>query len=494
MTRLTFLGISLFILSSCSHFVKNQNSWNHDVISHNELDSTTLYENIRKPYRSSYGEFLSTSHPDVNKWIKYFTGKGREQMQIYLERSSRYITLMKSVLKESGLPMDLVYVSLIESGFSPKALSHANAVGYWQFIYGTGKRYGLRIDGYVDERKDFILSTRAAANYFKDLYSLFESWPLALAAYNSGEYRVHRAILRYYTRDFWFLSSKKALPRETRNYIPKLIAARAICKKPAKYGFHDINYQDLINYELLKTQKPISLVKLAKQLSIPLQKLKSLNPIYKGEYVPIYGKETILRVPVGLLSLAQASLKDSYMNKPKHSYRYHYWYRVRYGDSLYRIARKHNTTVSKIRRANQMRKKSFLRAGQRLKIPTSRLVISKKSKVKRSLASTNKKFHIVKKGESLGSIARLYGLKPSLLKKLNNIQGRSLIHPKQKLKIKNPLPPPQKSVSKYHIVQKGDTLIGIAKEYGISLPNLMTVNSMHFKSILLTGTRLIIPK
>ena len=489
--RLIALGMGLFICSSCTHFVKK----NLNQISHKEWDTSTIYKKFEDSHKSSLGEMSLDSHSDVDKWIQYFTGRGREYMQTYLERSSRYLSLMKSVLKEAHLPTDLVYVALIESGFSPKALSRSNAVGYWQFIYGTGKRYGLRIDGFVDERRDPVLSTRAAAHYFKDLYSLFGSWHLALAAYNSGEYRVNRAVLRHYNRDFWFLSSKKALPRETRNYIPKLIAAIHIARNPKKYGFHDINYQKPINYELLKIQQPISLIKLAKQMGLPFEEIKSLNPIYKGEYVPIYEAETTIRVPVGQRTVAQASLEKSQMSKPKHSWHYHYWYRVRPGDSLYKIARRHKITVRKIRRENNLGNSSLLRIGQKLKIPTKRLVASKKSSSKQSPSATLKtEFHIVRKGQSLFRIARLHGLNLAQIKQFNNIQGSPLIHPGQKLRVKKRALASQKASNDYHIVRKGDTLIGIAKKHSISLPKLMKANSLGFKSILLTGTRLIIPK
>ena len=494
--HLTILGASLLILNSCSHFIKARWSEGKNLISHIELPSSIVYENLEEQSNKDlYSKIPLDSHPDVDKWVRYFTDRGYEYMKAYLERSSRYLPLMKSILKENGLPVNLVYVALIESGFSPKALSRSNAVGYWQFIYGTGKRYGLRIDGYVDERRDPVLSTRAAVNYFTDLYSLFGSWHLALAAYNSGEYRVNRAVLKHYDRNFWVLSSKKALPRETRNYVPKLIAAIHISKNPEKYGFYNLSYQAPINYELLKVKKSISLVKLAKQLEIPVEEIKALNPMYKGEYVPIYEEETTLRIPVGQLALAQASLKNSQMAVPKHSYHYHYWYKVRRGDSLYRIARRHKTTVNKIRRKNRLGRSSFLRIGQKLKIPTKRLRASKKSSKKRSIASSNTKFHTVQKGQSLSSISKLYGLKLSQLKELNNMQGNPLIHPGQKIRIKKEALSTKKAIKNgYYIVQQGDTLIGIAKKYNVSLPKLMKANSMGLKSVLLTGARLLIPQ
>ena len=485
--RLFFLNLCLFIFSSCLHFVKTDQK----PISHKDTPPSLFYEKLEEPYKSPYGEITLDSNPSVDKWIRYFTGRGREYMTSYLERSSRYIPLMKAVLKENDLPTNLVYVALIESGFSPKALSRANAVGYWQFIYGTGKRYGLRINGFVDERRDPVLSTRAAANYFKDLYSLFGSWYLALAAYNSGEYRVNRAVLRHYNRDFWFLSLKKALPRETRNYIPKLIAAIRISQNPKKYGFYKLRFQPPINYELLKLKNPISLFKLAKHIGISVEEIKNLNPMYKGEYVPIYSEDTALRLPVGLMTSAQVALEKSLMSEPKFSYHYHYWYRVRRGDSLYKIARRHRTTIRKIRRANRLGNSSFLRIGQKLKIPTRRLVAS--SPAKKSIAKSQKKdFHKVRKGQSLSHIAQIYSLKLSQLKELNNIQGNPTIHPGQSLRVRKDS---KAQLNKnYYIVRKGDTLIAIAGRYNITLPKLMRANALSFKSILLTGTRLIIPK
>ncbi|MCY4321592.1 MAG: LysM peptidoglycan-binding domain-containing protein [Bdellovibrionaceae bacterium] len=444
-------------------------------------------------YKNIYEGVSLDSNKSVDMWLNYFTGSGRKYMKIYLERSSRYIPVMKNVLRENNLPEELVYVSLIESGFSPKALSHANAVGYWQFIYGTGKRYGLRIDGFVDERKDPILSTQAAAKYFKDLYSLFGSWHLALAAYNSGEYRVNRAVLRHYNRDFWHLSSKKALPRETRNYVPKLIAAIRIAQNPDSYGFYNLDFEPAIKYEKIQIKKPVSLFKLANNLGVSKEEMKRLNPMYKGEYVPVYSANSFIRVPIGMQNQALAQLEKSFMPKPKYKYHYHYWYRVRKGDSLYKIARRHKTTVRKLRRANNMRARaSFLRIGQKLKIPSRKLVASKNPSSNRNLASLNKEFHTVQKGQSLSLIAKLYGIKLNALKDLNDIQGAPIIHPGQKLRLKKPQS--KVNLNTYHVVRKGETLIEIAKKYNTPLPHLMKENSLHLKSILLTGKRLIIPR
>ena len=480
------LGFLFFFLCSCQHFIKPE-------LGSGAKNFSPLGASLplaEKNSSSVYGEIPLDEHSDVEKWLAYFTGRGRDYMKTYLERSSRYLPLMKGVLKEQGLPENLVYVALIESGFSPVALSHANAVGYWQFILGTGKRYGLRVNGFVDERRDPLLSTQAAAEYFKDLYALFGSWHLALAAYNSGEFRVNRAVLKYYNRDFWYLSSKKALPRETRNYIPKLIAAIHISQNPQKYGFNDLQPKAPFRYDSLEIQQSISLKKLAKNLNLSWEEMKKLNPMYKGEYVPIYESSVKIRVPLGQLQPAQLAVNQSLMQEPKYVYHYHYWYRVRSGDSLYKIARRHKTSVSKLRRANRLGQSSLIRVGQKLKIPARRLVAkplaSKKSTTKKTASQS---FHTVKKGQSLTQISKIYGLKLSQLKALNNMKGNTVIHPGQKIRIKA-----KKPSKKYHVVRKGDTLIDISKKYGIPLPKLMKENSLNFKSLLLTGTKLVIPQ
>ena len=437
------LFVTCASLFSCKHFIRSESSID---IPHFENSSKDTYQNLRVNYKSQYDSFPDKDHARVDMWVRYFTGKGRPLMRNYLERSSRYLPLMKSVMREYGLPEDLVYVALIESGFSFKAYSRANAVGYWQFIQGTGRRYGLKIGDFVDERRDPVLSTRAAAEYFKDLYSLFGSWPLALASYNAGEYRVNRVILKHYNRDFWYLVKRRSLPRETRNYVPKLIAAIRIAKNPSKYGFHDLNFQDPIQYNTIPVKSSLSLKKLAKGMDIPYKELQALNPMYKGEYVPVYHKNTILRVPVKNTSRAIASLKQSQMKEPRFAYHNHYWYKVRRGDSLSRIAHRHKTTVYRLRKTNRMGKnRTIIRVGQRLKIPSRRLVASRlksKNLSKRTLAS----------------------------KKQSSSSNRIV-----------------------HIVKRGDTLTGISKRYRVNLSQLTRVNSLTIKSILLTGTRLVIP-
>ena len=479
--RIVLIFFLLFTFVSCQHFNKSVEESDRPVhqISKKEESSKKIKEHLDEPYVSSYGEIQMDDNEQVDKWINYFQTAGRDRMETYLSRSTRYIPMMKNVLREYRLPEDLVYVAMIESGFSPSAHSFANAVGYWQFIEETGRRYGLKVDSYVDERRDPVLSTRAAAEYFKDLYGAFESWHLALASYNSGEYRVNRSVMRHYTRDFWYLSSKKSIPRETANYVPKFIAAVHISKNPMQYGFGKIDYQKPLQYDAVKLEFPISFKKLASKLGITYKEIRQLNPRYRGEYVPIE-EDTIIRVPLGQKKLVASMLSECRMNKPKFVYSDHYWYKVRRGDTLYRLARRNKTTISTIRRINKMSTRSILRAGRKIKLPYYNRAMKRNKKY--ALAGS----HTVKRGESLNAIARKYRVKVSKIKKINKLYTSSIIHPGQVLKLveeKKKRAPASISLSrKVHTVIRGETLIGIAKKYNVSLPLLMEKNQLSFKS------------
>lgn len=233
--QLLLVGV---LLSGCAH----QQTKQPDQATTEQIGEPAQFrvkENAETTKPTDELEIIPTElNANVDKWINYFQGRGRPHMERYLLRSTRYEALMKKVLRDNKLPEDLFYIALIESGFSSQAFSHASAVGYWQFIRGTGKRYKLQINQMIDERRDPVLSTQAAADYFKDLYARFNSWYLAMASYNVGEGRVDRAVKKYKTKDFWELTrNKRALPRETDDYIPKYIAAKLIAKNPDKYGF-----------------------------------------------------------------------------------------------------------------------------------------------------------------------------------------------------------------------------------------------------------------
>ena len=195
----------------------------------------------------------------VKKNVTLFTEKIREKFSFWLSRSGKYIDLMKEILKQKDVPEEIVFLALIESGFNPYAYSPARAVGYWQFIASTAKRYGLEINWWKDERRDPEKSTVAAANYLKDLYEMFGSWNLAMAAYNAGEGKILKALNRTKTDDYWALLKTSQIRSETKNYVPKFIAASMIANSPQNFGFEDIEYHPPLNYDRVAIKSPLDL-------------------------------------------------------------------------------------------------------------------------------------------------------------------------------------------------------------------------------------------
>lgn len=537
------LLVSLLVsLCACANFRKTGNLEGNAMeeaskseVRQDEASSEDVETNIEKPYKSSYGEISLDYNEYVEKWIRYFQGRGRPHMEVYLSRSTRYLPMMKNVLRENGLPEDLVYIALIESGFSPKAHSRANAVGYWQFIRGTGKRFGLKLDTFTDERRDPVLSTRAAAEYFKALYSLFGSWHLAMASYNVGEMRVKRAVTKHYTRDFWaLLKKRRALPAETRNYVPKFIAAAMIAKDPKKYGFTNIEYADPLSYDTVTLKSPISFQKLANNLSVDVDELRLLNPKFRTDYVPLHSsKETVLRIPVGRATDALAALSMSVTSQPKIIQAEYYYYRVRRGDNLSTIAKRHRTTVSTLRRLNNLSNRTLLSIGRRLRVPDNGgdgiKVVTEEDIRSPSSASgavpavqmRDVEYHVVRRGENLSVIARRYGLSVQEILQLNNLSARGMIFKGQRLRVR-PEPMPKstrraknksrtqamqrelrthmaasssKKSSKVrrHTVRRGETLYGVSKKYGLSLSQLAKANDVKISHRVMAGERLVIP-
>jgi membrane-bound lytic murein transglycosylase D len=244
-------------------------------------------------------DFPVTYNARVRKWIKYFQTTGRPSFRRWLERSSRYIPGIQEEMKRANLPLDLAYVAMIESGFSSSASSHANALGMWQFIAPTGTRYGLSIDWWIDERRDFEKATKAAIGYMSDLYEQFGSWHLVAASYNMGENGVRRLIKRYKTNSFWDLADRGALPEETRNYLPKMLAAMLIAKAPALYGFRDLEFQVPYSFDTLEVPGGTDLINLADHLGVSERSLTELNPELLKAFVPREVKTHRIRIPKG---------------------------------------------------------------------------------------------------------------------------------------------------------------------------------------------------
>lgn len=462
-------------------------------------------------------------NPLVEKWINYFQGRGRPHMERYLSRSTRYEKLMKKVLRDNGLPEDLFYIALIESGFSAKAASHASAVGYWQFIRGTGKRYGLEISRFVDERRDPVLSTQAAAEYFKGLYSVFGSWYLAMASYNVGENRVKKEVMNNYTRDFWELAKKRRLPTETINYIPKFIAAKLIGKDPAKYGFADVDYMPPIEFDSMTTNQPVNLRVMADKMNYNYEDFKALNPKFKGEVAPMKGSSLVLRVPVGMVEQAKLAAAESSVQKLEYvaDAGDTQTYKIRRGDNLSSIARKYRTTVAYLRDLNDLTRGKTLSVGTKIQVPDRTPLRERKDRrtiqasadksektnsagrtVSNEMESLeNGRFYVVQNGDSLFSIAQRYNTTVSELKKINNIRrGRNL-----RVGLRLKLPEEAKNTlinkrninrqqSKFHVVKRGENLTEIAERYKVDLRSLKNKNKIKKESKLFVGSRLLIPE
>jgi membrane-bound lytic murein transglycosylase D len=251
-----------------------------------------------------------TYNHKVSYWISFFQVKGKNFFRNWLEKSSKYMPYIQAELKKAGLPGDLGYMVMIESGFSATATSTASAVGPWQFIPSTGKHYGLSQDYWIDERRDLQKATKAAIKYMKDLHAEFGSWYLVAASYNMGEGGLRSRIKKYKTKDYWELVQLGALPQETQDYVPKILAALMIAKAPNLYGFRNLDPEFPLSYEFVKAPAGTDIELLADYMSVTRKSLKDLNAELVLGYIPKTSGQHWIRVPVGSLGVAQQFFRD----------------------------------------------------------------------------------------------------------------------------------------------------------------------------------------
>ena len=251
-----------------------------------------------------------TYNKKVAAWIAYFQTHGKTFFRNWLEKSTKYMPLLQSELKKAGLPTDLAYMVMIESGFSPTAISNAQAVGPWQFIENTGKNYGLKQNWWLDERRDIKKSTTAAIHYLKDLKDEFGSWYLVAASYNMGEGGLRKQIKNYRTNDYWELVKYRALPQETQDYVPKILAALMISKAPNLYGFRNIDAQYPLQYEVVWAPGGTNLDAMSDYLSVTRKSMRELNSELVLGYIPKQVSGHPIRIPLGSLSVAKQYFRD----------------------------------------------------------------------------------------------------------------------------------------------------------------------------------------
>ena len=377
------------------------------------------------------GHIPLVRNKQVDQFITYFTTKkGRKQFAIWLKRYEEYKNLILPILKEHEMPEELMVLAMIESGLNPKAYSRANASGMWQFIYSTGKSYGLKRDWYIDERRDIIKATHAACEYLKDLNEQFDNWYLALAAYNCGAGRVSRASRLHQTYDFWQMHS---LPRESRNYIPYYLAAAIIAKTPEKYGF-TVPKVKPFEFEEVVLENSADLAVLARVAGIKVKLLRNYNPELRQAATPT-DSPYLLKLPKGNKEQFLArwnSIPESERFAPQFIV-----HRVRNGESLWTISKKYGASIHDIAAVNKLRNRHKIRIGNKLKIPMKGASLRTwGTKDNGGPAGHYKVTYKVKKGDTLGQIAEDYKTNTSKVRRWNRLKyGSSIIYPGQKLKI-----------------------------------------------------------
>ena len=415
------------------------------------------------------GHIPLVTNSQVESYIRYFQGKGRKGFNIWLKRYVQYKDLMLPILDQYDLPEELIVVSMIESGFDPKAVSKAKAVGLWQFMYLTGKQYGLKRNWYIDERQDPIKSTHAAAKYFQDLYNEFEDWYLVLAAYNTGPGRLNRALKLHETSDYWQLYS---LPKDTKNYIPYYLSSAIILQNPEKYGFK-IPKSNPLKFDEVEIEKSSDLNVLAKAADTRVSTIKKLNPELRQPATPNNGPYS-LNIPFGRKESfykkfnAIPDNEKFAVQKVEH--------RVQKGENLSSIAAKYRVLKADLQTINNITNANNIRIGQVLKIPVKGGIYAN---------YPEKIIYKVKTGDQLGFIAEKYNTRASEIRKWNGMKANdSSIYPGQKLTLFVKGQPvkdtPKKNV---YIVKSGDNLSIIAKNYNTTISKIKSWNSMKSSTI-----------
>lgn len=457
-----------------------------------------------------------SNHERVQFYLDFFQGPARDRMAIWLQRMPRYEPMIRAAFAADSLPGDLEYLALIESGFSNSATSRARAVGMWQFMKGTGRMYGLKIDKWVDERRDPIKATPAAAHYLRDLRDRFGSLYLAAAAYNAGGGRVSRGISRLEDADgvddesgsdstFFRLYDTRYLRRETRDYVPKLIAAALIAKEPERYGFPPVPDVQPFSYDSLIVPDATGLDVIARLADTTIQAIRELNPQYLRMATPPR-TESVVRIPTG----TAAKVVERYADLPagkRLTFREHF---VARGETLGQIARAYRVTLEDIHLANPRVDPRRLRLGSRLIIPVSGVAFDPRAAALAEEPDAPRRGHAarggthrVESGESWWTLSRRYGVTIANLRQWNDVGASAGLRIGQLVRVgapgavrsrRAPARSAQLAKAGNHKVRYGETLSALAERYGVSIAALRRTNALAPDEALRSGTVLKIPR
>ena len=395
-----------------------------------------LTDAVRSDLKTANHDIPIPLNARVLAYVELFQGRLHDFIEEGMKRGSRYLPMIQGVFRAEGLPLDLAFVPLVESAFKPNALSRAKAKGVWQFMAGTGLENGLRRDWYIDERSDPEKATVAAAKYLRTLSKMFDGdWHLALASYNGGPGRMQRAMKKAGIDDFWSLSAKpKLLPRETREYVPMILAAMVIARNPSQYGF-DFEPETLPAVEKVTLPRPVDLRRVAEWTDTTIDHIQALNPELRRWTTPVKDTKYQLKVPAGTAAIVQAKLSDS----PPADLASLKYYTVKRGETLLTIARKLRVSKSDLADANYLRGTAGIAAGQKLMVPheasvlmaagadrsvpatEARTTVVQPGQLAQAAANSNrvKTNYEVRQGDTLASVARLFKTTVASLKTWN---------------------------------------------------------------------------
>jgi membrane-bound lytic murein transglycosylase D len=394
-----------------------------------------LKDTVQSDFESAAPDIPIPLNRRVLSYIELFQGRLHEFIEDGMRRGSKYLPMIQNVFRAEGLPLDLAYVPLVESAFKPNALSHVKAKGVWQFMAGTAVENGLRRDWYIDERSDPEKATVAAAKYLRTLSNLFDGdWHLALASYNGGPGRMQRAIRAARIDDFWKLSERpRLLPRETREYVPMILAAIVIARNPAQYGF-EFEAEHPSSYDRVTLPKPVDLRRVAEWTDTSIDQIQALNPELRRWTTPVRDTQYELKVPVGTSNVVLSRLREA----PDVDVATLKYYTVRRGETLAMVARKLSVSKADLAEANYLRANARLTAGQKLMVPReatvlmaaradrgvpvadARRTVNEAGQLADATSSNRvKSVYQVKRGDTLSSVASLFQTTVASIKSWN---------------------------------------------------------------------------